>query len=165
MASAAASAFAVLYEAQYDRIYRLCLGYSGDAAEAADLTQEVFVQAWQGWASFRGDSQPGTWLYRIAVNTCLMARRKRRIPTQPLGPQVPEPADRSEASQREAQVEQLYRHIHALPEADRLLISLVLEQVPYPDIAQALGITENALRVRVHRLKKRLKDAMTHELA
>lgn len=154
--------FSELYEASYDGIYRVCRGYCGDAEQAADLTQEVFIRAWKAWDRFEGRSKARTWLYRIAVNTCLMEKRKRRIPLQSLGPEASLTDDPAEENPR---VAQLYHHISQLPETDRLTISLVLEQVPYPEIADTLGASENSLRVRIHRIKKRLAQSFQHETA
>ena len=154
--------FTHLYESCYARIYRLCLGYCGQEAEAADLTQEVFIRAWQYRGQFRGQSKESTWLYRIAVNTCLMAKRQRKLEVSPLA-EVPEvPAPPAEAQPQKEMVQRLYQYIHALPEADRLAISLVLDQVPYAEIASALGISEGNLRVRIHRIKARLQKALQH---
>ena len=157
--------FADLYQAQYDRIYRVCRAYTGDAEEAADLTQEVFIQAWKGLERFEGRRQTYTWLYRIAVNTCLMEKRKRRLAYQPLNEQVTGRTPDAKSSLMDERVSELYRHIAALPEADRLAISLMLEKVPYPDIAQTLGVSESNLRVRIHRIKKRLSKAFDHAKA
>jgi len=156
--------FDSLYEAQHERIFRLCRSYCGDAAEAADLTQEVFIKAWQNSERFAGKSSPSTWLYRIAVNTCLMAKRKAVLPTQPLSQQLPVAESHTE-QQAEARINQLYQLIGQLPETDRLIITLVLEQVPYAEIADTFGLQENTLRVRIHRIKQRLQKAFSHELA
>ena len=77
-------AFAALFEAHKHRVYSLCLRKTGDAADAHDLTQDAFIQAFRKLAMFRGDSAFSTWLYRIAVNTVLMSRRKRTLRTSSL---------------------------------------------------------------------------------
>lgn len=69
-------AFEKLYRDHYNKVNRLCLGYvSGNAALAQDLLQEVFIKVWEHWDSFKGKAQRSTWLYRIAVNTCLQQLR------------------------------------------------------------------------------------------
>jgi len=77
-------AFATLFEAHKRRVYSLCLQMTGDAADADDLTQDAFIQAFRKLATFRGDSAFSTWLYRIAVNTVLMSLRKRTLRTSSL---------------------------------------------------------------------------------
>jgi len=68
----------VLYDRHRGRIYQLGCRYLGDAAEAEDLVQQVFIKAYENAAKFRGEAQVSTWLYRIAVNAALERRRKRR---------------------------------------------------------------------------------------
>lgn len=68
----------VLYERHRGRIYQLGCRYLGDAAEAEDLVQQVFIKAYENAAKFRGEAQVSTWLYRIAVNAALERRRRRR---------------------------------------------------------------------------------------
>ena len=72
------AAFAALFNAHKKRVYTLCLQMVGEVAEAEDLTQDAFIQAFRKLASFRGDSAFSTWLYRIAVNTVLMKLRQRK---------------------------------------------------------------------------------------
>jgi RNA polymerase sigma-70 factor (ECF subfamily) len=72
------AAFAALFNAHKKRVYTLCLRMVGEVAEAEDLTQDAFIQAFRKLASFRGDSAFSTWLYRIAVNTVLMKLRQRK---------------------------------------------------------------------------------------
>lgn len=153
--------FETLYDSQYERIFRLCRSYCGDQDEAADLAQEVFIKAWQNLDRFAGKSRPSTWLYRIAVNTCLMAQRKASLPMQPLNPQLPV----SEPETQQPQIEHLYRLIGQMAETDRLIITLVLEEVPYSEIAETFGLQESTLRVRIHRIKQRLSKAFANEPA
>jgi len=150
--------FHAWYRAYQPRIYRLCMGYTGgDVLGAQDLVQETFVKVWQHLDHFKGASQPGTWIYRIAVNTCLThIRTQKRRPVQRLGEtalQIPEPPP-----EHQEQLTMLYQCIARLPETDRLIISMVLEETPYEEIAAAWQMTENNLRVRIHRIKQKLTD-------
>lgn len=77
-------AFATLFEAHKRRVYALCLQMTGDPANADDLTQDAFIQAFRKLATFRGDAAFSTWLYRIAINTVLMSLRKRTLRTSSL---------------------------------------------------------------------------------
>src|SRR5580692_12416361 len=74
-----ADAFGALFEAHRSRIYSVCLRMTSNAAEAEDLTQDAFLQAFRKIAKFRGDSAFSTWLHRIAVNTVLMHFRKNSL--------------------------------------------------------------------------------------
>src|SRR5947207_10825127 len=81
-------AFDRLVERYQRDVYRLCYRYVNNHHDASDLAQEVFLKAFRAVARFRGDSAFSTWLYRIAVNTCLNFRATRRLPSEPLDDEV-----------------------------------------------------------------------------
>jgi RNA polymerase sigma-70 factor (ECF subfamily) len=152
------SDFNTLYQTYYPKVLKLCLGYTGDYAQAQDLAQETFVKAWQNSSKFKGESLLSTWLYRIAVNTCLNHLRTARTqPTDQLRPHHDQQAI-DETNDLDQQVRLLYTCISQLAETDRLIISLVLEDTPYPEIAQIAGVSEGNLRVKIHRIKQQLTD-------
>ncbi len=70
--------FTKLYNDYSPGLLKLCLGYTGDKALAEDLLQETFIAVWNNLQKFRGDASMNTWIYRIAVNTCLSYLRKNR---------------------------------------------------------------------------------------
>lgn len=149
--------FTQLYRQYGPGIRKLCLGYTGDAAKADDLLQDTFLAVWNHLETFRGEAKWSTWIYRIAVNTCLVNLRKQKMQfvsdqDTVLG-QLAE-----ERSDTEQQVQLLYKSISQLRESDRVIIMLVLEDKPYPEIAEIIGITETNLRVKIHRIKKELTE-------
>lgn len=153
----ATEVFTELYKKYAGGIRKLCLGYTGDAAMAQDLLQETFIRVWNNMQHFREDATWSTWIYRIAVNTCLTWLRKKTIPLVN--------ADHAtmalisdDTHTDEQQVQLLYTCISRLAETDRLIITLVLEERPYDEIADITGITENNLRVKIHRIKKQLSE-------
>ncbi|RYD89614.1 MAG: RNA polymerase sigma factor [Sphingobacteriales bacterium] len=153
-----------MYNQHATHVLRMCMAYTNDSVLAQDLMQETFIKAWQNLSLFRGDSAIGTWIYRIAVNTCLSHIRstKNKIP-EALQENF-EMADDDSAAMKERHVSQLYQAIHALPETDRLIISMVLEEIPYPEIAGSVNISEGNLRVKIHRIKQELtKIFFRHE--
>jgi RNA polymerase sigma-70 factor (ECF subfamily) len=144
-------------------VLQLCTGFvRGDTAQAADLCQEVFINAWRALAGFKGTSSHKTWLYRIAVNTCLQylrkMKRRQEVPLQGLENQITES---SGGRQEESRL--LYRAIGQLDEVERLMIMMVLEQFTYEEIADILGLTQGNLRVKIHRTKNQLKKLIEHE--
>jgi RNA polymerase sigma-70 factor (ECF subfamily) len=145
--------FEGLYTEYYPRVYRLCLGYVGDADEAKDLTQETFIAIWKALPGFRGDAAIGTWVFRIATNNCLRHVRKAKRHSHGM---LPEQIADVPVNSTEESVTQLYRCIAQLKEAERILISLVLEGLPQAQIAVIVGISEGNVRVKVHRIKERL---------
>jgi RNA polymerase sigma-70 factor (ECF subfamily) len=149
--------FEALHKQHQSMVLHLCRGFAkGDRDQAQDLCQEVFVNAWHALAGFRSESSEKTWIYRITVNTCLMwiRKEKKKSFTQRADEATESIAERFEDHDR---VETLYRAIGQLEEVDRLIIMMVLDELEYEEISRVVGITENNLRVRVHRIKQRLK--------
>lgn len=150
-------AFTALYKEYAAGIRKLCLGYTGDEAMAQDLLQETFIRVWNNMQHFRGEAQWSTWIYRIAVNTCLTWLRKKPLPS--VDADAPGIVLMSDAPNTTAQqIQTLYTCISRLAETDRLIITLVLDEKPYEEIAAITGITENNLRVKIHRIKKQLSE-------
>ena len=161
-------AFRQVYEAYRDRIYAFCRHMSGDPDNAEDLAQDVFVSAFGNIGSFRGEAAFGTWLYRIAVNRCAAESRKHtqsfqsfealeEIDAAPAAP-GPSPEDlvvRKELSGR------VQAAVTALPSNLRLLFVLgTLEGMRYREIGEIVGCSEDAVKMRVHRARKRVRDAI-----
>ena len=149
--------FTELYNEYAPAIKKLCLGYTGDSALANDLLQETFISVWNNMPGFRAEAKWSTWIYRIAVNTCLGYLRKKQPAIIDLDDRsfIP-PADDVNTTEQDVQL--LYKSISRLAETDRLIISLVLEDKPYEEIAAISGITENNLRVKIFRIKKQLTE-------
>jgi|SRR5690606_3762313 len=148
--------FQELFEKNSERIFHLCYGYTGSSDLANDLMQETFIKVWQNLDSFRNQSQISTWIYRIAINTCLSHLRveKKKIADELNEHIIQTVADT--VSEKEEQVEQLYKCIAQLEENERIIITMVLDEVPYPEIAEISGISEGNLRVKIHRIKAKL---------
>ena len=153
--------FEALVAANRDRLYRICRAYlPRDPAAAQDLYQDILVQLWTNLPRFRGEAQVSTWVYRVAVNTALLF--KRREQRRPTGPD-PETlahvlaAESGEADRtRHGLLDQLHQCIARLPDPDRLLVSLLLEDASYQQIADVLGLSLSNVGVRLNRLKKKL---------
>ena len=145
--------FEYLYKVYWDKVFRLCMGYFNDYSLAQDLAQDVFVRVWQYLPTFKGESSVGTWIFRIATNICLRQRERQNRISQtevPLNLFAKEPSDNS------LQVKILYEAIAELPEMDRLVISLYLEELKQTEIAQITGLSEANVRVKIHRIKSTL---------
>jgi RNA polymerase sigma factor (sigma-70 family) len=148
--------FKTIFDKNSSKIYHLCLGYTGDPDLANDLMQETFIKVWQNLDGFRNQSQLSTWIYRIAVNTCLSHLRvEKRRNNDPLSSELIENLA-EELSPKQEQVGQLYKSIAHLEENERILITMVLDEIPYIEIAEVFGISEGNLRVKIHRIKQKL---------
>ena len=156
------AAFKKIYEANSKKIYHLCLGYTGDDDAANDLLQETFLKVWQNLDKFRNQAMISTWIYRIAVNTCLTyLRSEKRQAKDELTPLLAD-TKKEELSDKNEQVALLYKCISKLEESERIIITMVLDEVPYPEIAEVSGISEGNLRVKIHRIKQKLTELYNH---
>lgn len=151
-------AFRQIFETNSKKIYRLCYGYTGDEDSANDLLQETFVKVWQNLDKFRNKAMISTWIYRIAVNTCLTyLRSEKRQAKEELTPHLAE-TRAEDFSEKNEQVALLYKCISKLEESERIIITMVLDELPYPEIAEISGISEGNLRVKIYRIKQKLTD-------
>ena len=124
---------------------------------AEDLLQETFIAVWHNMEKFRGDAKWSTWIFRIAVNTCLSHLRKKKDPLVNMD-ELPLAGIADETHHKEHEVQLLYKCVSQLAEADRLIITMVLEDKSYTEIAAITDISENNLRVKIHRIKKQLTE-------
>jgi RNA polymerase sigma-70 factor, ECF subfamily len=147
--------FTDLYKEFWDKVFRLCMGYVNDPEWAKDIAQDTFILVWQQLPKFRQESAIGTWIFKIACNNCLrQLERNRRLPKKEWPAEI---EDHIEPATDE-KVNFLYQCIAALKETDRLIISMELENVRQAEIASILGLSESAIRVRIHRIKEKLTD-------
>jgi len=145
--------FEDIYKTYWDRIFRLCMGFVNDYDAAQDLTQETFIIVWQKLDTFRNESSVGTWIFRIASNNCLrQIEKQRRFPKS----ELPIHLSEEKTYSIEPQIQFLYKCIAELPETDRIIISLELEDVKQSEIAKIVGLSEANTRVKIHRIKEKL---------
>lgn len=150
-------AFETLVRTNQDKVYRVALRLTGRPHDAQDVVQEAFLHAWQGLPRFRGDAGFSTWLMRIVINRCHNRHRGTRD-TQTLHddqapPEPPTEAVVVAAHQREAAMDA----IAALPFDQRAALVLhVFSGYTHAETARTLGVTENTVKVRVHRARRTL---------
>lgn len=156
--------FEELFRQNRDRIFRLCCLYTGDVDQRNDLLQDIFIRVWENLGSFRGEAAMSTWIYRIALNTCLTHVRglKRGLQTRSL-PDGFDLLDSEPPSGTEPSIEQLIRCINLLEPSNRTIIGLYLEDISQREMAEILGITESNVRVKIHRIKQRLSEIAASE--
>lgn len=146
-------------------IHKVCGMYCHDRDDKKDLFQEVILQLWKSFDSFRGESKVTTWIYRVALNTAISAFRKEsKKPAQTdileLKIQIPED---TEFQDKNEQFQLLYKAIKQLSEIERAIIMLYLDDHPYEEIAQMIGITANNARVRMNRIREKLRTMINVE--
>ncbi|WP_456313582.1 RNA polymerase sigma factor [Pseudomonas shirazensis] len=145
--------FEDIYKNYWERIFRLCMGFVNDYDAAQDLTQETFIIVWQKLDSFRNESSIGTWIFRIASNNCLRQIEKEK---RFLKSELPIHLTEEKNYSLEPQIQFLYKCIAELPETERIIISLELEDVKQTEIAKIVGLSETNTRVKIHRIKEKL---------
>lgn len=152
------SKFEEIYKTNYPKVIRLCLGYAnGDDMLAKDLTQEVFIKVWKNLDSFRNESSISTWIYRITVNTCLISlRNKTTVDNLHHVNNIEDSSGFSTDENKDDKLKQLYKCINKLNKDNKGIILLELEGLPQKEIAEIMGLSHEAIRVRVHRIKEKL---------
>ncbi|MBP5316647.1 MAG: sigma-70 family RNA polymerase sigma factor [Bacteroidales bacterium] len=137
-------------------IYTVCYMFSNDSAEVADLFQETLINLWRGSGTFRGDSALNSWIWKVALNTCITfdRKKKRGITTEPLSMNIDLFDD---ADQDNRQVAILRERISKLGPFDRAIVLLWLENLSYDEIGQIVGITPGNVSVRLVRIREQLK--------
>ena len=141
-------------------IYKLVGLYANDAEEKKDLYQEVLLQAWKGWPSFRQESKFSTWLYRICLNTIFTQQRKKQQVEYKDSLEAISPAVQNHVIVKEDTI-RLRQAIRQLPETDRAIISMNLDGYENAEIAEMMGISNNHVAVKLHRIKQHLGNLLT----
>ena len=138
-------------------VYMVCYMFSKDEEEVADLFQDILVNLWKGFAKFRGDSSIRTWIYRVSLNTCISAERKkkRKAETIPLTMDINLFEDSDEDTR---QVRMLRDRISRLGPFDRAIVLLWLENLSYDEIGDIVGISAKNVSVRLFRIKEQLRN-------
>lgn len=163
------SAFEELVRLYRGEVFDLCVRVSGNRGEAEDLTQEVFLRAYEHLDRFRGDAHPRTWLYRIAINQSISLTRRlkrwrmRRGERDESFPEFPELAVPSGegALERREEVARAHRALAALSPRQRAAVVLrVIKELPYAEVAKAMGITVGGAKANVHQGLKNLRSLL-----
>lgn len=138
-------------------IYTVCYMFSNDEDEVSDLFQETLINLWKGFESFRHESKLSTWIYRVAMNTCISADRKKRRQGNkvPLSMNINLYDDEDHETK---QVRQLHERIQRLDLIDRALVMMWLEGMSYEEIAEVVGISVKNVGVKLVRIKEKLKQ-------
>jgi RNA polymerase sigma-70 factor (ECF subfamily) len=158
-------AFITLLNQHQKIIYKVCNLYMDLHSDKEDLFQEITLQAWKAYGSFRGDAKFSTWLYRVALNTAItFFRKEKKKPAIYSTDIVPEQLDEA-AGPIEEQVKAMYDAIGELSKIDKAIVMLYLEDYSYHEIGEMMGITANNVAVKMNRIKTKLKEETQKQLA
>lgn len=148
--------FAQIVKEHRSTIYTVCYMFSKDEDEVADLFQDILIKLWEGFAKFRGESNINTWIYRVSLNTCISAQRKKKRKGEIL-PLTMDINLFDDGDEDIKQIRMLQKRISALGPFDRAIVLLWLENLSYEEIASIVGISVKNVSVRLFRIKEQLK--------
>ena len=159
--------FSTILAENHQRLFRICCYYIKNTDDRKDLYQEILFNIWKSLDDFRGAAAIGTFIYRIALNTAIgfsvkeFKRKSRFYGTDLQNNHMDIRFDDDEYQKKlEESVEELHRKLNQLSVIDRLIMTLMLEELPVRDIAGIIGITEPNVRIKIHRIKNQLKLEM-----
>lgn len=140
-------------------IHKVTKMYMDNALDQEDLFQEIVMQLWKAYPSFKGTSKFSTWMYKVALNTAIVFFKKdnRKVDKASLNEQI-DIVDNDESADKEEKLAYLYKAVQELNQIEKALIFLFLENQSHREIAQNLGITEVNARVKLNRTKEKLQQ-------
>lgn len=146
-------------------IHKVCSIYCDAEEDRRDLFQEILVQLWKSFPSFRRESKVTTWMYRVALNTAITSFKKdKRQPDKPgIAYENLHLPEELYDSATDDQIKMLNKAVAQLTGIEKSIILLFLEDKKYEEIAEITGITQNYVRVKMNRIKKKLKLLMNSE--
>ncbi len=146
-------------------IHKVCSIYCDLEEDRRDLFQEILVQLWKSYPSFRNESKFSTWMYRVALNTAITSfkKDKRQPDKSGISYENLQLADEMYDTRTEEQIRILSKAVSQLTGIEKSIILLFLEDKKYEEIAEITGITQNYVRVKMNRIKKKLKLLMNTE--
>lgn len=161
--------FLAALEQNQKKLLRICSVYAKDSDDKNDLFQESLINIWQSMPSFQDKSSLGTWMFRITLNICMrlqerkVTKRDRFRSMNHIGTEhIQEDEPNHEEFER---LEKLRNCIQKLNDVDKAITTLYLEELPYKEISEITGLTENTIAVRMKRIKIKLLNCINSTLS
>lgn len=155
--------FTKLLQENQGIVYKICNIYFFNRPEKDDYFQDIVIELWKAFPSFKNQSKFSTWMYRVALNTAIDLLRREK--TQPhfigLSRQELELQD-NQTKENTSQQDKLYRAINLLSEVEKAIIILYLENYSYKEISEIMGISETYTGVKINRIKVELQKKLNH---
>lgn len=138
-------------------INQICYFYSSEKQPFEDLRQEVYINLWQGIDKFRGESKISTWTYRVTINSVLMAIRSTnsRVETHSIDLSRLDFSTTFDDEQKK-NLEHMYDLINQLDKMEKAIILMWLDEKPYEEIAEIVGLNRNTIATKIRRIKEKL---------
>lgn len=138
-------------------IYKVCYFYTSDDYTIDELYQQTVINMWKAFPNFRNRSKESTWIYRIAVNTCVSYFRRSSSHKTIVPLAIHNATEIADDDDHDNRLQELYRMIGELGKLERALILLWLDDKSYQEIAEILGISKDNVGVKLSRIKEKLK--------
>jgi RNA polymerase sigma-70 factor (ECF subfamily) len=155
--------FRKAFDENRQRIFRICCHYFPNRDDCNDAYQESLVRLWENLSGFRGDAALSTWIYRVVVNVCLsyIRQEKKRGQTVSVAAEIPDDLTTHHDETNESSDPDKFiffrQFMSTISGADRILVTLYLEEVSTREMAEVTGLTEANVRVRIHRIKETIR--------
>jgi RNA polymerase sigma-70 factor (ECF subfamily) len=151
-------------EEHQQKLLRICSVYAKDSDDTQDLFQEVLINIWKSMPSFKGNAAIGTWMFRITLNVCLRIRSKEIKKQKKMlrldSIRVISLQNESQDNDMDTKLIKLRSCIKTLNDADKAVIMLYLEELPYKEISSVTGLKENTVAVKIKRIKTKLLNCI-----
>lgn len=143
-------------------IIKICRAYTDNEEDFQDYYQEVCLQLWRSRDNFQENSKWSTWVYRISLNVSLsLLRKDKKVHKNKVElPEVEASSKQDSDPFNNEALQLLYQAIKKLPETDRAIILLYLDEKSYQEIAEIIGLSANNIGVKITRIKKKLKTLL-----
>lgn len=143
-------------------IHKVCNVYCNNAEEKKDMMQEITLQLWKAYPTFRERSKFSTWMYRVAFNTAVTnIRKSKRHPLIEVLSEQHEIIEKEDISALDDDINKLYRAIGQLNDIEKGIILLYLEKKSYAEIGEITGLSEKNISVKIVRIKSKLKKLLS----
>ena len=152
--------FLELMEKHQPIIHHICRIYADSPENYEDMFQEILLQLWKSFETFKQQSKFSTWMYRVALNTAITLIRKEKNRVQSIGIDENIEPDNGYDEDIESDVKHLYQAISQLGKIDKAIILLYLDEKSYDEISEILGISKTNVGVRINRAKVKLEKLL-----
>ena len=143
-------------------IHKVCRMYCDDQAHREDLFQEIVLQLWKSYPSFKGESKFSSWMYRVALNVAIQDFRKEKKRKYLFleSFEYKEPTTNPQNNYQDERIKTLYQAISKLDKIEKAIMLLHLDEVSNDEIADVVGITQNYVRVKMTRIRTKLAETL-----
>lgn len=147
-------------------VFKVLTIYAKDMDDKKDLYQDILLQLWRAYPSFKGQAKASTWVYRIALNTVVsqFRKKKQQFQSAELNEAILQIPDFGN-DEMEEPLRLLYQQINLLSDLDKALVLLYLEDKSYDEIAEITGVSTTNVGSRLSRIKQKIKASLTVENA